>query len=81
MGQQLGNGKRTSRKRKWEEKCLYGYFKRQANEISYDKTWTGLRKVNFNKETESCLIAAQNSEMKTNYVKSKIDKTQKIANF
>ena len=30
----------TDRKQKWEEKQLFGYFKRQADEISHEKTWT-----------------------------------------
>ena len=28
----------TSGKQKWKEKQLYGYFKRQTNEISHEKT-------------------------------------------
>ena len=26
-------------KKKWEEKQLYGYFKRQTGEIAHEKTW------------------------------------------
>ena len=36
-----------TRKQKWEEKQLYGRFKRLINNISHDKTWTGLRKGNL----------------------------------
>ena len=36
-----------TRKNKWEEKQLYGYFKRQTNEILHVKTQTGLKKGNF----------------------------------
>ena len=43
---------------KWEEKQLYGYFK---HEISHEKTWTRLQKRNFNRETGSILIIAQNN--------------------
>ena len=43
------------------------------SEISRKKTWTWLRKGNFKRETESLLIAAPNSAIKTNYVKTRID--------
>ena len=47
-----------SRKQKWEEKQLYGYFKRQTGEISHEKTWTWLRRGNVKREIESLLRAA-----------------------
>ena len=64
------NLKRTTitRKQKWEEKQLYGYFKRK---ISYEKTWTWKRNRNLKKET-----TAQNNAIRTNYVKAKIDYTK-----
>ena len=46
------------------------------NNISHDKTWTWLRKGNFKTETESLLIAAQDSALRTNHIKAKIDKSQ-----
>ena len=51
--------KRTTitRKQKWEEKQIYGRFKRQISNISLEKTWTWLRKGNFKREIESLLIA------------------------
>ena len=64
------------RKQKWEGKQLYGRFKRLINNISHDKTWTWLRKGNFKRETESILMAAQNSAIRTNHIKARIDKTQ-----
>ena len=65
-----------TRKQNREEKQLYVRFKRLINNISYDKTRTWLRKGNFNRETESLLIAAQNNAIKTNHIKAKIDTTQ-----
>ena len=65
-----------TRKRKCEEKQLYGRFKSLINNISYEKTWTGLRKGNFKRETESPLIVAQNNAIRTNHIKVRIDKTQ-----
>ena len=65
-----------TRKHKWEEKQLYGHFKRLINDISHEKTWTWLRKENFKRETESLLKAAQNNAIRTNQIKGIIDKTQ-----
>ena len=65
-----------TRKQKWDEKQLHGRFKRRINNISHYKTWTWLRKGNFKRETESLLMAAQNSAIRTNYIKARIDKTQ-----
>ena len=64
-----------TRKEKWEGKQLYGRFKQLINNISYDKTWTSLRKGNFKREIESLLIAAQNNAIRTNHVKARTDKT------
>ena len=30
-----------TRKQKWKEKQLYGYFKQQNDKISHEKTWNG----------------------------------------
>ena len=72
----MDNRMTITRKQKWEEKQLYGRFKRLIN-ISHDKTWTWLRKRNFKRETESLLVAAQNNAIRTNHIKARIDKTQK----
>ena len=40
----INGTKITRKKKKREEKQLYGYFKRQTNEISHEKTSTWLRK-------------------------------------
>ena len=66
----------TIRKQKWEGKQLYGRFKRLTNNISYQKTWTWLRKGNLQRETESLLIAAQDNAITTYHIKARIDKTQ-----
>ena len=63
-------------KQKWKERQLYGRFKRLINNISQEKTWTWPRKGNFKRETESLLIAAQNNVIRTNQIKSRIDKMQ-----
>ena len=70
-----------TRKQKWEEKQLHGRFKRPRNNISHDKTCTWLRKGNFKRETESLLMVAQNSAIRTNHIKARIDKTQKNSKY
>ena len=65
-----------SRKQKREVKQFHGRFKRLINNISHDKTWTWLRKGSFKRKTESPLMSAQNSAIRTNHIKARIDKTQ-----
>ena len=65
----MHNRMTITRKQKWEEKQLYGRFKRLINNISLKKTRTWLRKGNFMSETESLLIAAQNNAERTNHIK------------
>ena len=72
----IDNRMTITRKEKWAGKQLYGRFKRLINNISYDKTWTWLRKGNFTIETESLLIVAQNNAIRTNDIKARTDKTQ-----
>ena len=72
----IDNSMTTNRKLKWEEKELYGRFKRLINNVSLEKTWTLLRKGNFKRETESILIAVQNNAIRTNHTKARIEKTQ-----
>ena len=63
-------------KQEWEEKQLYGRFKRLINNFSHEKTWMWLRKGNFRRETESLQIAAQINTIRINHIKARIDKTQ-----
>ena len=72
----IDNRMTTTRKQKWEGKQFNGRFKRLINNISHDKTRTWLRQGNFKRETESLLMAAQNSAIRTNHIKARIDKTQ-----
>ena len=63
-----------TRKQKWEETQLHRRFK--CN-ISYENTWTWLRKGNIRREIVLFLIAAQNHPIRTNHIKARINKTQK----
>ena len=71
----MNNRMTITRKQRWKGKQLYGRFKRLINNISLDKPWTWLRKGNFKRETESLLIAAQDRAIRTNHIKTRIDKT------
>ena len=66
----------TTRTQKWEEKQHYCHVKRLINSILQQKTWTWLSKGNLKRETESLLIAAQDNAIRTNHIKTRIDKTQ-----
>ena len=67
-------------KQKWEGKRMNGYFKHQIGEISYETTWTYLRKGHLMKETVFLLVAAQKNAIRTNYIKAKIDNVQQKSN-
>ena len=71
----MDNRMTITRKQKWEEKQLYGCFKRLIN-ILHEKTWTWLRLGDFKRETESLLIATQNKAIRTNHIKARIDKME-----
>ena len=58
-----------TRKQKWEEKQLYGYFMRQTCKISPEKTWTWLEKEILKKGTKS-LLTVQDNAIRTNYIKA-----------
>ena len=75
----IDNRMTKTRKQKREGKQLHGRFKWLINNISHDKIWTWIRKGNFKRETESLLMAAQNSAIRTNHSKARIDKTQQIS--
>ena len=69
----MDNRMTITRKQKWEETPLYGRFKRLINNILHEKTWSWLRKGNFQRETESLLITGQNNAIRTNHIKARID--------
>ena len=72
----IDNRMTITKKQKWKGKQLYGRFKRLINNMSHDKTWAWLRNGNIKRETESLLMAAQNSAIRTNHIKARRDKTQ-----
>ena len=44
--------------------------------MKHQKTWTRLRIGNLKRETESLLIAAQDAAIRTNHIKTRMDKAQ-----
>ena len=72
----IDNRMTKNRKQDWEEIQLRGRFKRLKNSISHVKTWIWVRKGNFKRATESLLMAAQNSSIRTIHIKARIYKTQ-----
>ena len=55
---------KKNRNQKWEEKQLYGDFKRQIAEIALKKTSILLQKENLKRDTKSFLITTQNKQNK-----------------
>ena len=60
-----------------EEKALHGQYLRQTEEVRSEPIWVWLQNGDLKRETESLIVAAQNKSIRTNLVKTKIDKSQK----
>ena len=61
--------------RDWKDKPLHGVFVRDTKEIAPEESWKWLRNGYLKKETERLICAAQEQALRTNPVKSHIDKT------
>ena len=48
---------------------------RQTKEVRSDQSWAWLKNGDLKRETESLIVAAQNQSIRTNLVKTKIDKS------
>ena len=73
----LGKAKKKKRLQDWEEKALYGQYLRQTKEVRSEQSWFWLQNGDLKREAESLIVAAQNQSIRTNLVKTKIDKSQK----
>ena len=62
------------RKNQYKEKPLHGQYVRSTEEIRDDKSWNWLKRGTLKKETEGTLMAAQDQALRTNAIKSRIDK-------
>ena len=72
----MSNRMTITRKQKWEGKQLYGRFKPLNKQYLTRINLDIAKKGNFKRETESLLIAAQDSALRTNHIKARIYKTQ-----
>ena len=61
----------------WEEKALHDQYLRQTKEVRSEQSLVWLQNGDLKRETESLIVAAQNQSVRTNLVKTKIDKIQK----
>ena len=71
--------KRSNKKKileDWEKKVLHGQYLRQTKEVRSDQCWAWLHNGDLKRETESLIVAAQNQSIRTNLVKTRIDKSQ-----
>ena len=68
-----------TRKQKWEEKQLYGYFKWQTSKSPTRRSGHGYEKETL-REKLNFWIAAQNGAIKINYIKGKMEIRNIIAN-
>ena len=62
------------RRNQYKEKPLHGQYVRSTEEIRDHKSWNWLKRGTLKKETEGTLMAAQDQALRTNAIKSRIDK-------
>ena len=62
------------RRNQYKEKPLHGQYVRSTEEMRDHKSWNWLKRGTLKKETEGTLMAAQDQALRTNAIKSRIDK-------
>ena len=72
--EEFKKNQREERKTEWREKPLYGQHLRQMESISSEGSWLWLKIGKMKKGTEGLLIAAKDQALRTNVIKSRIDK-------
>ena len=65
---------RVKRMESYKEKVLHGQYEKLTAGIRSSDSWEWLRKGTLKKETEGMLMAAQDQALRTNAIKSRIDK-------
>ena len=71
----LRGSKKEKRLEDWEKKVLHGHYLRQTKEVRSDQCWAWLQNGDLKREIESLIVADQNQSIRTNLVKTKIDKS------
>ena len=67
--------RKEQRKEKWTSKIMHGQYIRQMEAVADPlSSWDWLTQQDLKKETERMIIAAQDQDLRTNYIKFKIDK-------
>ena len=74
----LKRSKKEKRLEDWEEKILHGQYLRQTKEVRSDQFWAWLQSGDMKRKTESLIVAAQTQSIRTNLVKTRIDKAKEI---
>ena len=64
------------RKQNWTDKALHGQYLRRTEAVPSKERWAWLSKGGIKRETETLILAAQEQAIRTNQIKTKIDKTQ-----
>ena len=65
---------KEKRMKSYKEKVLHGQYEKLTAGIRSSDSWEWLRKGTLKKETEGMLMAAQDQALRTNAIKSRIDK-------
>ena len=71
----LKRPKKEKRLQVWEKKVLHGQYLGHTKEVGSDQCWAWFQNGDLKRETESLIVVAQNQSIRTNLVKSNIDKS------
>ena len=58
---------------------MHGQYLRQTKEVKSEQSRVWLQNGDLKREKESLMVAAQNQSIRINFVKAKIDKSQKYS--
>ena len=66
--------KKSERQNELTEKALHGQYFRQTKGLGTEESWLWLKSGVLKKETEGLIVAAQDQALRTNVIKTKIDR-------
>ena len=72
----MNRNRKKGRLEKWQMTTLHRQYLRQTKEVKSNDKWVWLQRGELKRETESLILAAQDQCVKTNLIKTKIDKSQ-----